>query len=233
MLTSQLKLEIKKHALSKKEEEICGLLIIKDNIIKFYKCENISYHKKNHCILNPLDYVRASEEGKVIAHVHSQPDRNPSFTDYLNAINHNLYSIVYSTKYNKFSIIEPKLKEYLNIDYDREANNCFELIRNYYKNELNIFITKYKMYNENEEDKFKYILSKYKREGFYKVNIEDIRMNDIILFNIARLPHLSIYISNNFILHHPQDEKSIVDELSTGLKKRINIILRHKDFKNE
>ncbi len=231
MLTDKLKSEIREYALSKKDEEMCGLLISKNSKISFYKCKNISYHKKDYCLLNPIDYVRASNQGKIIAHVHSQEDRNPSFTDYLNAAGHKIYSIIYSTRYDKFSIIDPTLKSYLNLDYKINSSDCFELVRNYYKNELNIEISNYNRYDKWEFDKPNLILDNFEKEGFYKVSFKDIKVNDIIIFRIGGfLSHLAIYMNDNFILHHPENDKSVICELSPALLKRVELVIRHKDI---
>ncbi len=234
MLNEKLKNEIREYALSKVDEEICGLLISKNSKISFYKCKNISYHKKDYSILNPLDYVNASNQGEIIAHVHSQEGRNPSFTDYLNAAGHKIYSIIYSTKYDKFSVINPALKNYLNLDYKINSSDCFELVRNYYKNELNIKISNYNRYDKWEFDKPNLILDNFEKEGFYKVGLKDIQINDVMIFRIGGfLSHLAVYMDDNLILHHPENDKSVICELSLALSKRIELVIRHKDIKDE
>jgi len=235
MLTNKLKSDIKNYALSNSTEEVCGLIISKDNNLEIFKCNNSSYHKTNFCILNPLDYIRAANTGKIVAHFHSHPGKEkPSFMDYLNATNHNIYSIIYSIGLDEFFIIEPKLKNYLNLDFHIGFNDCFELIRNYYKNELNISIPSYHRDNNWEKKNPNYILDNYKDGGFYKVDYKDIKINDVIVFNMGRVPqHLSIYLDNNLILHYPINDKSTISELTPELISRINIVLRHKDIKYE
>ena len=70
--------------------------------------------------------------------MHSQPSGKPTFIDYLNAINHNIYSIIYSINQDKFYIIEPKLKDYLNLDYQCEISDCYTLVRNYFNKVSNL-----------------------------------------------------------------------------------------------
>lgn len=231
MLNNNIKSEIKEYALANRGSEICGLLIKNKDDINFYKCRNISYYKEYNCILNPFDYIKASKVGKIIGHVHSQEDRYPSFIDYLNAISHNIYSIIYSWKYDKFSIIEPKLKTYLNLEYKLGKNDCFELVKNYYKNELDITIPEHKRYDKWELDNPNLIINNIEGDGFHKVNFEDIKKNDIIIFNIYDIPcHLAIYLGSGLILHHPENDRSVLCELSKGLLKRINAVIRHKDL---
>jgi len=232
MLTEYLKNEMRKYSLENSGKESCGLLVKTKEDIIFIKCKNMSHHKDNHCVLYPLDYIRASKLGKIVGHFHSQSDIEPSFTDYLNAYNHNIYSIVYSWKSDRFSIIEPELKNYLNLDYELGKNDCFELVKNYYKKELHISISEFKRYNKWELDSPTLITDNIEKEGFKRIKFKDIMKNDVIVFNIYGIPsHLSIYMGNYLILHHPENEKSIVSELSEGWIKRINCILRHKDNK--
>ena len=234
MLTNDIKNQIREYAISNKGKEVCGLLVKSRDEIIFYKCKNISPDPKDYCTLNPFDYIRVSEKGKIVAHIHSQEDKEPSFLDYRNAVSHNIYSIIYSYKYDKFSIIEPKLKNYLNVDYSIGKNDCFGMVRNYYKNELNIDINDYNRDAGWEIIRPNYILELFEKEGFYKINLEDIKRNDVIIFNFNDIPqHISIYMGNEMILHHPEEQKSIISELTKALKKRINIVIRHKDIGNE
>jgi cell wall-associated NlpC family hydrolase len=230
-LTDNIKKEMVAFANGHSPCEVCALLIEKDNKLSIFKCQNISPDKQNHAILSPIDYIRASKRGKIVAHFHSQKEKNPSLLDNINAFNHNIYSIVYSWYFHKFSIVEPKLKDYLNKDYQIGVNDCYSLVINYFKNELNINI---KDYNRDENWYKKEpnpILENFKNQGGVPVSFGDIRKHDVIVFNISGVPsHFAIYLGNNFILYHPYNDKSIINELSDSLKKRIIVILRHKNL---
>ncbi len=234
MLTDKIKSEIKEFSLTNREEESCGVLVsIGDEVIT-YKSKNISFHKSKHAILNPLDYIRAAKLGKIIAHFHSQPCGAPSFTDYLNAINHNIYSIIYSIKRDIFYIIEPKLKDYLDLDYQCGISDCYTLVREYFNKELNIKLNDYNREDNWWKNSPNLILENFKKEGGIPVSFGDIRPNDVIVFNVNNIPgHFSIYIGSGLILHHPFEEKSIISEISEPLKKRICMVIRHKDLFNE
>ncbi len=232
MLTDKIKREIKDYSKEFSSREVCGLLVGNEKNVIFYKCLNISFHPNSDCILSPLDYVRASKLGKIIAHFHSHPTSGkPSFMDYLNSAAHSIYSLIYSIKLDRFFIIEPKLKDYLNLDYQIGKNDCFELVRNYYENELNISLSNYHRYDKWEFDMPNLMLDNYEKEGFYKVDFKDIKENDVIIFNILGFAsHLGIYMGNNFILHHPENDKSVICELSKSLSKRIEVVIRHKSL---
>ncbi len=234
ILSEEIKTQIREYCIKNIPKESCGLIVDIRGILTIYPCKNISYHSNEHAILNPLDYVRAAKLGKIVCHWHSHEHKGTSLIDNLNAFNHNVYSVIYSWKYDRFYVIEPKLEEYLNLDYKFGKNDCFELVRNYYKNELNILISNYDRYEKWELDKPTYILDNFEKEGFYKIKLNDIKLHDVFIFKIYNSPsHLGVYLENNFILHHPINEKSVISEITDGLKKRINCIVRHKDIKNE
>lgn len=234
-INNELKNEIKKYSLENKPNEVCGFILKKNNELVIYKGQNISNDKENFCVLSPLDYIRATKKGKVLAHFHSQKERYPSLLDNINAYNHNIYSIIYSWYYDSFSVIEPKLKDYLSRPYKIGESDCYSLIRDYFKNELNI---KIKNYNRNKDwwkENPDLIIDNFKNEGGILVSFGDIKKNDLIVFEIGGyVSHFSVYLGNNFILHHPENENSVINELSEALKKRIALIIRHKSlFSNE
>lgn len=230
-LTDKLKQELKEYSISGKPEEVCGLFLKNVNNISFYKCKNISYHKKEHCILNPLDYVKASKLGKIIAHFHSQDEKFPSLLDSINAFNHNIYSIIYSWKYDVFSILEPKLKEYLGLEYSSGENDCYSLVRNYFKNELNIELKDYNRKGKWWEYDPTMILDNFSEEGGIPISYGDIKKNDVIVFNLDGVVcHFAIYLGGDFVLHHPYNDISVISELTENYKKRIAMVIRHKDL---
>lgn len=231
ILNDKLKKEIKDYALSNPQEEVCALIVKSKELYNLYKCRNISFHKKENVILNPFDYIKAAREGDIVAHVHSQPKGKPSFTDYINAINHNIHSIMYSINLDKFYIIEPKLKDYLNKDYICGESDCYTLVRNYFNKELNIQLNDYNRQEGWWEKEPNLILENFKRENGIEIEYKDLKENDLILFKLNGRPsHFSIYLGNNFILHHPINSKSLISEVTDSLKKRICIIIRHKDL---
>jgi cell wall-associated NlpC family hydrolase len=231
MITNELKFKIKEYSLLNKSEESCGLILNIHNSLDIYKCRNISYHKKNHAILNPYDYIKASKLGKIVGHFHSQPTGEISYLDYINASGHNLNSIIYIIDKDKFYLINPDKKDYLNLDYKCGVSDCYSLVRNYFKKELNIQLNDY-----NREDGWwkvnpNLILENFTKEDGIEVEFKDIKVNDILAFEIAGATcHFAIYLGNNFILHHPINDKSVIGELSEALIKRIKLVIRHKNL---
>lgn len=231
MLNLQLKKEIKEYSLSKKGEEICGLIIIKDNNYIFYKCKNISYNKQNHSVINPLDYIGAEKTGKIVGAVHSQPSDKISLMDEMTAIEHNIFSIVYCFESDKFYIINPELSFYLTKDFDIDKANCFTLVRDFYLNRLNIKLNHYNI-NEDWFEKnpnLIYEIFTEQRDKWEQISLNLIQENDIIIFgrDFETLNHMGIYLGNNLMLHHPRNNKSIIEDLDDRYKKKIHLMIRY------
>lgn len=233
MLTLRLKQEIRNYASQFIGEEIGGLLIQKNGEVQFFPCTNLSYNKNNSYILSYLDYLKAEKYGKIIAQVHSQENDGSSLLDNISAHDFNLYSIIYCWKSDKFYIIKPELKDYLYKDFIIGTNDCFSLMRNYFKQELNIHIN-----NFNREDNW-YVISpnliadNFSKEGFIEIDdVGKLKTNDIFLFgnNKSELYHIGIYQGNNLFLHHPRDSKSCIEDLNLHWLNKLMVIIRHKNL---
>ena len=231
ILTEKIKNKIIEISNNNKNEEICGLVIKRFDNLLVFECENVAFHKKNHCVLNPLDYIKADKMGEIIAHFHSQDEDGYSNTDFINACGHNIFSIIYCKKNENFYIIDPKNKNYLNLDFKIGENDCFSLVRNFYKDRFNIIINNYER-NENWYKKDpNIILNNFTKENFKEIDTKDIKENDVLIFNIGGVSqHFAIYMGNNFILHHPFNSVSIINELTNSLKNRIIKVVRHNNF---
>jgi len=237
LLTPQILTDIRNHALNDKPSECCGLIIKNDNDYKSIACKNIAYIKTGMAILDSFDYICASNLGDIVGHYHSQPKDPPSLLDNFTANNHNIHSIVYTWETNKFYIIEPKLKNYLDKNFKIPESDCVTLVVDYYKIEKNINVTDYRMTNRG----FRYvsdnlILESFKKQGFYEVNRDDIRKDDVLLCSSCvgsenkngNISHIGIYLENDLILHHPLNMKSCIEYMTPKFKKTIILAMRHK-----
>lgn len=232
ILTKEIKDKIREYAIKNKPYEICGLIIQVNDLLEMFPCKNISFHKEDSCMLNPLDYIVASTKGKIIAYVHSHKSKHLSILDNFNAFNHNIISVVYSYEEDEFYIILPELESYLNIAFEIGKNDCFELVRNYFYKKFTIDIGDF----TRDENWYKInpnsIIDEYENRGFIKINTyNNIQINDVIVFNIDNIPsHMAIYLGNDLILHHPRKNRSEICEIGESLKKRICLIGRHKNL---
>jgi proteasome lid subunit RPN8/RPN11 len=230
MLNLQLKREIREYALGQIPNESVGLILLKDNNYSFFPCKNISYNKDVHCILDPLDYIKAELQGEIVGHVHSHSMGEPSLQDNFTAFNHNIYSIVYVWDENKFYVISPKLKDYLDKDFNIPKSDCFTLVRDYYKIEKNIHINDYERIEGDFKNTSNLILNNFEIEGFRKV--DEMKKDDVLLISDGdnNITHMGIYLDNDLILHHPRNTKSCIEYINHHLRKKIIYIMRHKNY---
>ena len=174
ILTEKIKNKIIEISNNNKNEEICGLVIKRFDNLLVFECENVAFHKKNHCVLNPLDYIKADKMGEIIAHFHSQDEDGYSNTDFINACGHNIFSIIYCKKNENFYIIDPKNKNYLNLDFKIGENDCFSLVRNFYKDRFNIIINNYEKFKLNNIQRTKELHNSGKmKKGYFGQRLDD------------------------------------------------------------
>jgi proteasome lid subunit RPN8/RPN11 len=233
MLDNNQKEQIKEWAIKNNQEETCGLIYFSGNAINIEKCKNIASDKQNYFEIDPLQYLRISnnKKNKILGIFHSQLKGEPTPIDYMVARGHNYYSIVYSIENDEFYEVDKmsiKYKEYLYRPFVMGSNDCLGLIIDFYKNEYNISITNFirdeKWYEKNPN----IIINNIEKEGFKKIDFKDIRNGDIIIFSYR---HMGIYVEGDLLLHAPYNKKSVIERLTNESKRRIESVIRHN--KNE
>lgn len=230
MLNTKLQDQIKEYSLLSPEEEKCGLILESGNNVFIYPCQNISSNKEHHFELNPMDYLRAWNNGKnqVIGIFHSQKG-SPSSLDYYNASGHGIYSIVYSINEDKFYEIRGeylKWKKYLGKYFEIGKQDCFTLVQNFYKNEYNINIGDYARGDGWFKKNPNIIQENASKEKFIDIGANNkLNEGDILVFNYG---HFGIYIDIELLLHHPRNKNSIIEQLTTIYKQNITNVYRHE-----
>lgn len=233
MLTIENKNLIRKQALLTPDEEICGLIGKSNNIYSIYFCKNISNNKKTFFILDPLDYIKISNSTEIVGMFHSQYLNVPSLLDNFSSEYHNIYSIVYCIESDKFYIIEPKLKDYLNKNFKIGEYDCLELLINYYKYELGISITNLQRDDNWTEFYSTKVINLAINSGFSILDKEERQKHDLLFFgkDVDNIYHFGIYLGNNLFLHHPRNGKSVIEYLNNHHLNNIIGIGRHKNVK--
>lgn len=213
---------IKKYALENINIESCGLILQNQKEIFIYPSINISLEKDKFFTINPKDYLKASLLGNIIGIYHSHTENGSldfSQTDIKNAKNHGLIYVLYCIKTNSFKIYdgsqESIYKDYLNIPFEIGKNDCYELIKNYYKNELKINLpnlSRDKNWYENNNQRFLLEFQSQFHKFLKETNI--LQKNAILLFKYKHKEyphHLGVYLDNNEFLHHPQNKFSTIN----------------------
>lgn len=238
MITNRIKKEIIEKAKTSFPEECCGFVIKKHNNLSVIHCKNIAKDKLNHFMISARDFIKVKNYADQILFLYHNHvnQREFSILDkqtadvlrinlllYINEIN--LFKIYYHDQFKKLN--------YLFKEYDNNENNCFHLVKNYFKNELsinlnideNLFKNKKVQAAEAEE-----IINQYyiKNNLIKIVKNEDLKLNDILVLKNKFSTHLAIYIGSDKILHQPYNRISIIEDLDKNYRNQIQYILRNK-----
>lgn len=250
MLTQQLKQQISEHALQAYPHECCGLVI---NGV-YHACKNVAFDTLNNFEIDTQDYINLTEQGQLQAIVHSHPDGEPlpSEVDKVQMCLHDVPWLIASVNNGKVTIRQHKPKPYvaplLGREYHHGKQDCYSLVIDYYKRELNIDLPDFDRKDgwwENADSESLYI-SKQQQAGFYVV--DDLQKHDLIICRVGRTQHANhalIYlgdgdltsentskiIASNVVLHHPYARLSVREVYGREWQKRTAFILRHRGLK--
>lgn len=244
-LDEKLKNEIRKQSFQKPTEEICGLILSIDKQIVLQQCENVSKFPRDHFLISNSEQEKAEKLGSIIGFYHSHINEDDfSSLDKTVAEELNLQAIVYQIPTDKFLHYLPNgyVADYLCRTFIPGIFDCAELVRHYYKKELNIHLTKvgHRFRFEPKEDAdYLDMIGYYKNNpyliDFYKSNhfieVTDFQKHDVILIKTSKIEcavHCLIYLGNDKILHHPSERPSRIELFSDFYKKRMVAHLRHK-----
>ena len=134
--------EIIKYLFDKYPEEACGLLVNQRGKQVWVPCENTAEDKKENFIISSADYLKASLTGDLMAIVHSHPDASPEASEHdkktsnFLGIPYIIYSLPEVQKYTYTP--DYSRSPFLGREYEFGTNDCYSLVRDYYREELKI-----------------------------------------------------------------------------------------------
>lgn len=221
----EIKSSIKCIAKSKPNQEVCGL-IVKNSAIE---CKNISQNPQESFVISLSDYLSAAKKGKpeAIFHSHINDKTSASLIDKDTSIKHNLPIITYNLKNDSFDEFNQKRGiSYIGKQFKLGKSDCFTLLREYYQQELGIIIPELDIMHKhssrstafNEPEKFNFI------------QVNDLKVNDVLIFTENNNNHILIYLGGNRVLHQPMNSASLIQEIDVSLSDKITKILRHGSF---
>lgn len=222
-----MKTKILNHAKKCGENECCGFVI--DNKT-YMPCKNISPTPTETFEISPDDWIQAETIGEITAIVHSHPNGLPilSEADQIyqpqTAVD---WWLVCDNQIHKFRCIKPLLGR----EFEHGKTDCLTIVRDAYML-AGIDLPNYERADDWWHNGQNLYLDLLPKNGFERVNAEDIQEGDIILVCLgSETPnHAAVYIGNQYILHHCPDRLSKRDLYGGFWRNYTHSIWRHKQW---
>ena len=222
------------HAKEEDPKESCGLLVNVRGKEKYYPCRNLSMTSYQCFILDPEDYIRASNSGDIVAVIHSHPTTspNPSEADKMHCEASNLPWHIVNPNTEQWGYYEPKgyKPPLIGREYVWGILDCWSLVRDWYKEEKNIVLRDWER-PLTPEDFLKDPMFERCAEatGFKELKPdENLKDGDLLFMSILGngLNHVGIFIKGD-VLHHLTDRLSCKEPYSPWLQKCTGKRLRY------
>jgi proteasome lid subunit RPN8/RPN11 len=219
--------KIKEHCLINPEIESCGLIIENAKGLMVEPCKNISEFPRHHFLISSEEQKEKEYKGKLKAFYHSHIDETDfSWLDKAVSESTKLDCLVYQIPTEKLLEYKPSgwKAPYVGRPFVPEIFDCYELVKDYYKKELNLTLGRpnhpFKSnpssdikeltemgYYENNPWLFDY----FTNNGFSEVQSPE--KHDILLIKTDTIKcpvHCLIWFMRDRVLHQPGDRKSVV-----------------------
>ncbi|MBC8638263.1 C40 family peptidase [Caballeronia sp. EK] len=234
------------HAQSEMPRECCGVVVVlpRTNNVHYVACNNIR-QETEHFIIDPKDYVRAEDTGRVvaIAHSHVYEPPVPSLADLAGIERTGLPWLIVNVPIGSHTITQPSgfKAPLLGRPFVHGVHDCYALVRDAYAEQgiaLNDYARRYGWWND--EDGSNLYRENFAAEGFVPVIVHSptsddlklLRPFDLILMNIRarRENHMAIYLGGGVILHHLIGTASRREAYQEFYQRRTTAVLRHRDL---
>lgn len=237
ILTEKIKQDIKTHALVDKPRECCGFVLYNEGKDRFetFKCKNIANNPVNFVEVDSREYLLAKDLGDIIYFYHSHRDKNKlSAIDEKERLFNQLDYLIYDINSDEFIVNkkETRFNSYLGRKFKIGKTDCYNLIVDFYREELKIVIPN--ILPERKTNWFKdsknYILENLNKTNFVIMGDKSLKQNDLIVMDYGNFRwHFAIYLGDGLILHHPRNSESQIEEYKENLKQITKYILRQND----
>lgn len=236
MIDFELKQAILAHATRCHPQESCGFVLSVRGDLYYYPCTNVASDPVNFFEIAPEEFIRAEEQGEIVALVHSHPD-----SDYMRGLPYLSASdracqvrldldfwLVAGGEIKQFRNIPPLLGR----QFENNKQDC-----------RNIVLDSYMLAGIELPDNSKYPFEWFEtanlyedgllRCGFYRVMQEsDVQIGDVILIQVGSkvANHAGVYLGNQMMLHHSQDRLSARVPYDGFWLNNTHSIWRHKQW---
>ncbi|MFA9487148.1 MULTISPECIES: C40 family peptidase [unclassified Moraxella] len=263
-LTKTLKDQIHAHAKDDYPNECCGLIVqsVADGTVDYVRLPNVAKDPLNHFEIDPQDYADFEYSFGILAIVHSHPNgtAEPSEIDRIQMTMHGKdwvicgcgFDLVTGEWYSEIKRHKPtkEITPLLGREYVHGYQDCYSLVRDYYKRELSIELPDFARTddwweNPNHEPLYE---NNFTKAGFDVIDDPaQLQKHDVILCRVGRTHHINhalVFIGNGklqsestpdcvgdcLVLHHPHSALSKREIYGESWQKRTAMVVRHRQF---
>ncbi len=223
-----------KHAQELDPYECVGLVVIVKGKETYLRCRNIALDPKETFVLDPDDYVRASDAGEIARVVHSHPHTAPvaSEADKLHAEKHALPWNIVNPRTGEWGEYEPcgYKPGLIGREWIWSVQDCWSLVRDYYKEQGLELRDWDRPPSPDEFLKSPMFEGAYAATGFRELTgTESLEKDDLLLMSINSpgLNHCGVFLGSDTVLHHLSGRLSSRDIYSGWLQSCTGKRLRH------
>ena len=222
------------HAKDQDPKESCGLLIEIKGKEKYYPCKNLSNWSNQCFIIDPIDYAKAEDTGKILAVIHSHPTTQPiaSQADMISCEDTNLPWHIVNPKTEQWGYYEPSgyKPPLIGRHWVWGVTDCWALVRDWYKETKGIIFRDWESPITPEEFIADPMFERCAwRTGFRQLRPEEkLENGDLLFMSIltSGLNHVAIFIDGD-VLHHLADRISCKEPYNEWLLKCTGMRLRY------
>ena len=222
------------HAKEQDPKESCGLLIEIKGKEKYFPCKNLSNWSNQCFIIDPVDYAKAEDTGKILAVIHSHPTTQPvaSQADMISCEDTNLPWHIVNPKTEQWGYYEPSgyKPPLIGRHWVWGVTDCWALVRDWYKEKKGIILRDWERPITPEEFIADPMFERCAwRTGFRQLRPEEkLENGDLLFMSIltSGLNHVAIFIDGD-VLHHLADRISCKEPYNEWLLKCTGMRLRY------
>ena len=222
------------HAKDQDPKESCGLLIDVKGKEKYYPCKNLSSYSQQCFIIDPEDYAKAEDSGKVLAVIHSHPVTPPvaSQADMISCEESGLIWHIVNPKTEQWGFYKPSgyKPPLIGRHWVWGITDCWSLVRDWYKEKLGITLRDWDRPTTPEEFIENPMFEKCAwRTGFRQLRPDEkLENGDLLFMSIMAtgLNHVAIFLDGD-VLHHLADRISCKEPYNQWLLKCTGMRLRY------
>lgn len=187
--------------------ECCGLVVVRDGVKSYVRCQNQSA-EAGRFVISGEDYADAEDTGEIvmIAHSHVYLPPSPSEADLAGIERSGLPWLIVNYPNGSHTITEPSgfKAPLIGREFCKGTLDCYALVKDWFKETRNITLPDYVRPEVWFEEGRSILTENFKAFGFVEIDLAELTEGDCILMQHgATVPnHCAVYIGEGMILHH-------------------------------